>query len=108
MLTICSALSASCARRAAIAVSLLAVLSARFILTLGAILILARLDTILEDAFDIVLDEGGDDLVFFCVPVAASGFAYAIEERVFLAVERVVTVIANLLEGGACVRQKGG
>ena len=107
MLTICSALSASCVRRAAIAASLLAVLSARFILTLGAILILARIDTILEDAFNIVLDEG-DDLVFFCVSVAASGFAYATEERVFLAVERVVTVIANLLERGACVQQKGG
>ena len=99
MLTICSALSASCARQAATAASVLAVLCARFVVTLDAFLAAGCTSLFLEaeSSLDVVLDENGGDLFFFSAAASdGSGLAYTIKERIFLVVERVVAGIAGL------------
>ena len=98
-LTICSALSASCTRRAATAASALAVLCTRFIVSLDAFLAAGCTSLFLEaeGSLDVVLDENGGELLFFsAVASDGSGLAYTIKERIFLVVERVVAGIASL------------
>ena len=99
MLTICSALSASRAWRAAFAASISAALCVRFIVARGATLVSVFVDFLVDGGLDVVLDEDEGGLVFFRVaPSAGGGFVCTIKERVCLVVERVATGIVSLVK----------